>query len=216
MIDLIIDLIPILISLFISIILYKRLNPPWLRAFTWFLIFCIIISSTGYAYSFYLKKNNHFIFNIYLLVQYLFYFGIFYKTFQAKKLKKLTILVSCGFTIYLLFDFFFADGFYTFNSSAYTLGSVLTILFCLIYFGTLFKSDGFINYFRIPMFWIATGILFFFVGNFIYLSFINYILINNLDKEGNIYRFIMGTLNLLLYCLFSIGFLSNQTWKKKT
>ncbi|MGN6543108.1 MAG: hypothetical protein ACTHKY_20025 [Ginsengibacter sp.] len=212
----IIGLIPVLISLLISIIFYKRLKPSWLRLFTWFLLFSMLISITGYFYSFYLKTGNHFIFNLYLLVQFLFYFGIFYKTFQTKKLKTFTLFVSICFLIYLLINFIFLDGFHTFNSLAFTIGSVLTILFCLLYFGALFNADGFINYFKIPMFWIATGILFFFVGNFLYLSFLNYILENNLDSGGNIYEVIIITLNLLLYCFFSIGFLSNQSWKKKT
>lgn len=212
----IIGLIPVLISLLISIIFYKRLKPSWLRLFTWFLLFSMLISITGYFYSFYLKTGNHFIFNLYLLVQFLFYFGIFYKTFQTKKLKTFTLFVSICFLIYLLINFIFLDGFHTFNSLAFTIGSVLTILFCLLYFGALFNADGFINYFKIPMFWIATGILFFFVGNFLYLSFLNYILENNLDSGGNIYEVIIITLNLLLYCFFSIGFLSNQSWKKRT
>jgi hypothetical protein len=90
----IIGLIPVLISLLISIIFYKRLKPSWLRLFTWFLLFSMLISITGYFYSFYLKRGNHFILNIYLLVQFLFYFGIFYKTFQTKKLKTFTLFVS--------------------------------------------------------------------------------------------------------------------------
>ncbi len=216
MIDTLIDLIPAIISMLISIILYKKLDPAWLRLFTWFMLFTILVQIAGYIYSFYLKKSNHYIFNIYLLVQFLFYFRIFYKTFQTKKLKLLTIWVSIGFTIYTLFNFFYKPGFYTFNTSANTLGSVLTIVFCLLYFVSLFNSDLFINYFKIPMFWIATGLLFFFAGNFMYLSFIDYIIKYNLDKSGSIYWFIMVTLNLLLYSLFSIGFLSNHPWKKKT
>jgi hypothetical protein len=212
----IIGLIPVLISLLISMIFYKRLKPSWLRLFTWFLFFTIIISVVRYVYSFDFKSGNHFIFNIYLLIQFLFYFTFFYKTFQTRKLKTFTMVVSISFIVYLLFAFIFLNGFYTFNSLGFTIGSVVTILFCLLYFGTLFNAEGFINYFKIPMFWIATGILFFFVGNFLYLSFLNYILENNLDTGGNIYEFIIITLNLLLYCFFSIGFLSNQSWKKRT
>ena len=138
----IIGLIPVLISLLISIIFYKRLKPSWLRLFTWFLLFSMLISITGYFYSFYLKTGNHFIFNIYLVVQFLFYFGIFYKTFHTKKLKTFTLFVSVCFLIYLLISFIFLDEFHTFNSLAFTIGSVLTILFCLLYFGALFNADG--------------------------------------------------------------------------
>ena len=214
--DTIADLILVIISTLISILFYKKLEPVWLRFFTWFMLFTILVQIVGYIYSLDFKKSNHFIFNIYLLIQFLFYFGIFYKTFQTKKLKLLAILASIGFIVYSFSNFLYEPGFYTFDTSSNTLGSVLTIIFCLLYFVSLFKSEEFINYFKIPMFWISTGLLFFFVGNFMYLSFIDYIIKYNLDKSGSVYWFIMITLNLLLYSLFSIGFLSNHPWKKKT
>jgi hypothetical protein len=209
-------LIPTIISLLISIIMYKKLNPVWLRLFTWFILFTILIQVVGYAYSHYYKKSNHFIFNVNLLFQYLFYFVIFYKTFEQKKIKLLILAGGICFVAYTLFNFIYKKGFYTYSTPSNTLGSILTILFCLLYFVSLFQAEEFINYFKLPMFWIATGLLFFFAGNFIYYSFIGYIIEHNLDKGGRIYWYIMVTLNLLLYCFFSIGFLSNQAWNKKT
>ena len=219
MILLLVSSFPLLISLVISIVLYKRLRPKWMRLFTWFMLFSEIVSIAGYQYSATFKASNHFIFNMFLLVQFMFFFGIFYKSFQSKQLKKLAFAVSVGFLIFTILSFlsvFKKEGFYVFNSTVYMVGSFLTILFCLLFFVSLFKSEGIINYFQIPMFWIATGLLFYFVGNFVYLGFIDYIIANNLDKEGAIYRFITFTLSLLLYTLFTIGFLSNQTLKTKT
>ena len=161
-----------------------------------------------------LKRSNHFIFNIYILVQFIFYFGIFYKTFQSKNLKLTTLIISLAFVIYYWFNIIFKTGFYIFNSAGNSLGSILTIFCCLLYFVSLFTSEAVVNYFRISMFWIATGLLFFFVGNFIYLSLMGYIVKHNLDSGGNFYRYIMVTLNLLMYGLFSLGFISNQLWKK--
>jgi hypothetical protein len=120
------------------------------------------------------------------------------------------------FTVLSFLSVFKKDGFYVMNSPVYMVGSFLTILFCLLFFVSLFKSEGIVNFFQIPMFWISTGLLFYFVGNFLYLGFLDYIIANDLDKEGAIYRFITFTLNLLLYALFTIGFLSNQTLKTKT
>lgn len=216
MISIIIALIPTIISLAICIIFYKRLQPQYLRLFTWFLIFTIFIQVAGYTYSTYFRKSNHFIFNIDLLIQYLFYFVIFYYTFETKKLKLLIILAGIIFILYAFYNFFNKSGFYVYSSATNTLGSIITILFCLLYFTTLFKFEASINYFKIPMFWIATGLLFFFVGEFIYLSFIDYIVAHNIDKGGNIYSFIIVTLNLLLFSFLSIGLLSNQPWKKRT
>lgn len=219
MILLLVSSFPLLISLVISIILYKRLRPKWMKIFTWFMVFSEIVSIVGYQYSATFKASNHFIFNMFMAVEFIFFFGVFFKSFQSKRLKKLTVALSTAFLIFTALSFlsvFKKDGFFVMNSTVYMLGSLLTILLCLLFFVSLFKSEGIINYFQIPMFWIATGILFYFVGNFIYLGFIDYIIANNLDKEGAIYRFITFTLSLLLYTLFTIGFLSNQTLKTKT
>ena len=204
----------ILVCLIISILSYKKLEPAWLRLFTWFLLFTILTQVTGFVYSFYTKKSNHFIFNIYILVQFIFYFVIFYKTFQSKNLKLITLIIGIVFITYYWFNIIFKTGFYVFNSAGNSLGSILTILCCLLYFVSLFTSEAVVNYFRIPMFWIATGLMFFFAGNFIYLSLMGYIVKHNLDSGGNIFRYIMVTLNLLMYGLFSLGFISNQLWKK--
>ncbi|MEP6950664.1 MAG: hypothetical protein ABI863_15370 [Ginsengibacter sp.] len=178
------------------------------------MLFTIFTQVAGFVYSLYAKKSNHFIFNIYILVQFIFYFGIFYKTFQSKNLKLTTVLISFTFLIYYWFNIIFKTGFYVFNSAGNSLGSILTIFCCLLYFVSLFTSEVVVNYFRISMFWIATGLLFFFVGNLIYLSLIGYIVEHNLDPRGDFYRYIMVTLNLLMYGLFSLGFISNQLWKK--
>lgn len=219
MILLLVSSFPLLISLVVSIVLYKRLRPKWMRLFTWFMLFSEIVSILGYQYSDTFKTSNHFIFNLYLPIQFIFFFAIFFKSFQSKQLKKLTVALSIAFLIFAILSFlsvFKKDGFYVFNSTVYLIGSLLTILLCLLFFVSLFKSEGIINYFQIPMFWIATGLLFYFVGNSVYLGVIDYIIAHNLDKEGAIYRFITFTLSLLLYTLFTIGFLSNQTLKTKT
>jgi hypothetical protein len=204
----------ILICLIISIFFYDKLEPKWLRLFTWFLLFAIVTQVTGFVYSANYKKSNHFIFNIYILVQFIFYFGIFYKTFQTKNLKLIALIIGLVFVIYYWSIIIFKTSFFIFNSASYSLGSILTIICCLLYFVSLFKSEEVVNYFRIPMFWIATGLLFFFVGDFVYMSLMGYIVKHNLDTGGHIYRYIMVTLNLLMYGLFSLGFISNQLWKK--
>lgn len=212
MINFIAGYITLFVSIGVSIFFYKRLQPKWLRLFTWFLIFTLLIQLTGIAYSFYTKKSNHFIFNFYILIQFLFYFFLFYKTFEKQNLKIIIQLMAVLFVTYYFYNLFFGTGFFIFSTAGNTLGSILIIICCLLYFVSLFKSELILNYFRIPMFWIATGLLFYFVGNFIYLSLMGYIVKHNLDTAGNFYVLLV-TLNFLLYGLFTSGFLSNQLWK---
>jgi len=166
-------------------------------------------------YSTYTQKSNHFIFNFYILIQFPVYFLIFYATFEERRMKFLVITATVVFLIYHFYNMIFREGLFIFSTPSYTLGSVLVIVCCLVYFFNLLSSESEINYFRIPMFWIATGLLFYFVGDTVYMSLLGYIVKNNLDTEGRFYGYIMFTLNFLLYGLTTFGFVSNHVWKKK-
>lgn len=210
----IIDNIPTLVSLLTVIIFYKKLQPAWLQLFLYFLLITFATDIGAALYSHYLKKSNHFIVNFYSLIAYNFYFLTFYKAFETKSNK---VIVSASFLVYISFflnDALFINGPYNFNTYSSSVGSILLVLCCLLYFMWLFTSDGLINYFRIPMFWIATGLLFFYVGSLVQNSLVRYIIDNHLDPDGRIYHFIMVTLNVLLYGAFTISFICNQVWKK--
>jgi hypothetical protein len=114
-----------------------------------------------------------------------------------------------------LWDIIFFEGFLFFNIYSFCFGSILIVLCCLLYFMWLFTSNELINYFALPMFWISTGILFFYVGNLVQVSLMRYIITNHLDPAGSIYRFIMVTLNIILSGAFIAGFLCNRPWKKE-
>lgn len=200
-----------LISLIIITIVYKRLQPKWLQLFFYFLLFTFITDLGATYYSQFYKKSNHFIINIYLLFNFIFYFLIFYKTFDTGKLKK---IVSASVIIYLLIficDIIFINGLFFYNIYSYCLGSILIVLCSLVYFMRLFTSENLLNYFKIPMFWIATGLLFYYVGTLVQYSLMEYII---KYKLGYIFYIINIILNAILFGAFSIGFLCNYKWKK--
>ena len=204
------------ISIIVGFVYYKKLQPNWLQYFVWYLLYTLLFEIVAYLYSHYTKRSNHFLINSNIIIEFLFYFYIFFKTFQKKILKQLTCIMAVIYMLYNLYYIFAGAGIFIYNSSGNSIGSVFIIICCLIYFYSLFQSELNINYFRIPMFWIATGLLFFLVGNALYLALLNYILDYRLDPHANFYLSINITLNLLLYSLFTCGFLSNQLWKKET
>jgi hypothetical protein len=212
---LIVGCITLVISIVLSFFYYRKLQPRWLQSFAWFLLFILIIQFVAYFYSYYTRKSNLFIINGINVIEFLFYFFVFFKAFNNKKLKQLAFAMALSFTLFFLYHIFFGAGIFVYDSASYSEGSVLIIICCLIYFYTLFQSELNLNYFKIPMFWISTGLLFFFIGSSIYDSLFSYIINHNLDPHGAFFKAIMITLNLLLYGLITCGFLSNQIWKIK-
>jgi hypothetical protein len=212
--DLIIGSIPLMISTVVSIILYRKLDPRWLRLFPWFLAITFIIQAGGFYYSHIFKKSNHFIFNSYILIEHVFYIFIFYKALENKRLKNFVFIILLAFIIIYFFEIFLFNNYFVYNGFARNIGQFLTFCCCLLYLFELLSSSKSINYFTIPMFWITTGIMLATVGNFAYLSFFDYIMENNLDPNGEVYGIITTSLSILEYGLFTFGFLCKNIWIK--
>lgn len=212
--SILLDTMPTLASLLAVTIYYKRLQPKWLQLFFYFLLFTLAIETVAALYSQRYQKSNHFILNIYLLINFCFYLLIFMKAFEKRSLKIFARATLLLFVLFYLADIIFIEGFYYFNVYSFCIGSVFIVLCCLLYFMGLLTSDKLVNYFTIPMFWISTGLLFFYVGNLVQMSLLKYIIDNRLDPGGEIYLFISVTLNVLLYGALTISFLCKQPWKK--
>jgi len=212
--DLIIATIPLLIALTISCFRYHLLEPHRLRLFTWFLMATFIVQTSGYFYSLAFKKSNHFIFNLYTLIEYTFYPYIFSKTVKAPFTKKLIKVALLGFVLFYIYQIFLRGQFFIYNSLTSNIGEFLTLICCLCYFADLLMDDELIVFFNTPMFWITTGIMFAAVGDFLYMSFFDYIVNNNLDPKGHIYSIMETALSIIEYGFFCIGFTCKKTWIK--
>ena len=213
-VSLIIGSAALLISIIACISRYSLLEPDWLRLFAYFLSFEFVVQLSGWLYSHFTHRSNHFIFNGLIITEFIFYLFIIYKGLSRPELKMAVKIITWIFIILALSNLLFFESVHKFNEHTYTLGTLLVILACLLYFAEIFMSETIVNFFRLPMFWISTGLFFFYAGNGIYLSILNYIERNNLDPDGKVYIQVMVILNLLLNILCTIGFLCNGSWKK--
>lgn len=206
------DSVPLIICL-VTILAtgFRKPQPHWLRLCFYLLIFMFIIDMGASLYSGYFHKSNHFIINLSLPVIFISYFLLFYKTFETPRSKNIVVGSIIIYSMVFLTDLIFINGLYFFNIYSYCVASVLIMLCCLLYFVGLFTTDALLNYFRMPMFWISTGMLFFYAGNLVQYSLMWYIIEN---KLGDLYNVINTLLNTILFGGFSISFLCNYSWKK--
>jgi hypothetical protein len=205
--EIVIGSIPLLAAFIISAIRYKRLKPSILRLFAWFLSFTFCIQIAGYYYSLLFKKSNHWIFNIYTLAAYGFYFCLVFRILRRPVLRLASFAMALLFLAVYAYEMCWAGSFIVYNSFAVNMGDFLVLGGCLLYLSELLMADQTINCFRMPLFWICTGIMFANIGSFLYLSFFNYILTNNLDPEGVIYGVISTVCSVIEYSFFIIAFL---------
>jgi hypothetical protein len=88
------------------------------------------------------------------------------------------------------------------------LGSFFIVVFCLFYFYESILPDQINSKLSMqPFFWICIGLLLFYLGSVIINALFEYLRSNDLYKEGvRIYAIINQSLNVILYCSFSISF----------
>lgn len=210
MLDLIIGCIPLLIALIVSLIIYNRPEQQWFRLFPLFLLSTFIFQTGGYLYSLITRQSNHFIFNCYLLVEYLFYLTLFYNCVNRKLFKKIIGLLGLSFLLLYFYHIVILNQFFFYDTISKNYGQLLTLICCCLYLAELLMTDELLNYFKIPMFWITTGIMVASVGHFMYISFFNYILSHHLDPDGYLFGVISTTLSVIEYGFFTIGFLCKK------
>lgn len=219
MTELIIGSMTMIATLFVAILRYGKLKPKWLRLFAWFTLAEFIIQFSGYFYVTITGiRDNIFIFNINIFIEYGFYLFVFYLAVRAARSKKIVIILLVVFTLLYIFHVFIKQPF-TIQGSAYNawmnnIGEFFTLLCCFIYLVELMLVEERINFLAIPMFWMTTGIMIQVVGVFIFLAFSDYIFRHNLDPDGKIYGLIMTICNLIQYGFFTLGFLANGIWRE--
>ncbi len=212
--DLLIGSITLIVALAVSLSMYKKLEPSWFRLFPWFLLASLIIQTIAYYYSRLSGKSNHFIFNIYILIEYGFYMLICYLAINKILFKRLIMAIAIIFILFYCSAVILFGDFYIYNTSIRNLGALLSFFCCILFLAEILMSDEIRDFFVIPMFWIVTGIMITNLGTFLYFSFFNYILKNNLDPDGTVYIIMTDSLSIIEFGFFSIGFLCKRIWKK--
>lgn len=198
-----------------GLVKFNQLYPRYTRAFVLVLIVCILLQFIAYYYSHESKRNNHFIINLYFFILDSSVLGIYYVASPTKKHKTLIKVLLLVYLFFALWNIIIGQGFFTYNTYTRSLGATCVIISSIYFLSTLFLADTPVNYFSVPIFWFATGWLFYYSGVIVYFSLLGYIVKHNLDPEGNIYAIIMLTLESVLYILMFIGFYTASKWKKE-
>lgn len=136
-------------------------------------------------------------------VEILFINWFFNKTLSTKRKKIIVIGTTVYITIWILEKTLIAGADYFFQSLSYTIGSLFILIYLIIFFIEFVGSEKILNFYTHTLFWVALGMLFFYLGTFPF-----YGLYNELMKNMHIfipYAWAATSLNYLMYILFTIG-----------
>jgi len=187
---------------------YKWKGSPW-RWFSFYLLFIVLSEAFGeYTYRYKLSDARDFFFNyINIPAQFFIAFYIFYRVGENKTARVLPLICAGIYiTSWLANKLYLGQQWY---SLSYTTGNLLLLVLILRFLLALASSKEILNFKRNILFWICTGWMLYYLGTLPYYGLRNTLAEKYYDLFVS-YSYVVQTLNITMYLLFSVGFL----WSK--
>jgi hypothetical protein len=147
------------------------------------------------------------IYNIFFLVQFWTYGYYYYRLIRVELLRKLILFFLVVFPLFWVATVFFLLGFNRWDSYLLIVGSFFSIVLALLYYYQLILDEEVPPLRNLPEFWIATGMLLFYLGALPYFGTLNFLVHHNLLLgTGGLVNTVRG-LDILMYGAISFGFL---------
>lgn len=207
-------MIPLLLSTIISI---RSIRFKWPLTYRMFSILLILISFVEgfeilWKYYLYNAGNRHFsnsnlwIYNFFLIPQYLLYMAVFYQAITSGVIRKTIIVLGLVFVSFSIVNWVYFQSIYSVNSYSLLLASGIIIFLTVSYFEQLRKSKTIISLYSHPMVWISLGAFIFHAANIPYLISLNYLIRNNVSLAIALFYIFLG-LNCIMYLFYIKAFL---------
>ena len=145
----------------------------WLMPFT---ILIVIVELTGRYFKEELgnKQANQILYNISIPIEYMFYTSLYRVHYQKKLFKKIANLFLIMFPVFVVINMIFIIDIKELDWKIVQVGTFSMIVLSCFYFSDIMKLESEMHLFRNPMFWIATGVLLFNAGEFLFSLSIEY------------------------------------------
>lgn len=151
---------------------------------------------------------NHPIYHAFSCISYIQLSAFFYYTFQSKYLKRLLLGSVPAYTLLSLLYLILWEPITEYPSLAFMTEHFLVIVWCFIFYYNVLNYKEPYRPEKDRTFWIITGLLFYFTGNFFIATFYNYIEDHRRDYLTTLY-YAGYVFNYLLYVNIIIAILIN-------
>ena len=193
------------LSIIVGALRFRSLQPKPVRWLVPFLSATLVAEVAGLIMV-RMSIQDLWIFNLFTCGEFVFYSFFYLNVLENQRVKKI-IRYAIGFYLLLfLINIFWIEGFYRFHTITYRIGSVMIVVWAYLYFRQLMRSSAYSPVLRNPIFWISTGLLFFYTGFFFYMTAFNILLKAKVSTNAYVWYIISDTLNALLYTCFLISF----------
>ena len=190
------------IALWAAIVRWNENKHSAQRYFLHFMVFVAVVEISANLSRIYTNLGHSYIYNVYIIVSFLFFFSWFYTIVKPKKM------------FYWIFGIYAIAIIISVSTESFTknllhitlyVGTLLILFLATMYFKSLLEKKEVVHFHKLQPFWIATGLLIFYVG-FLPVQFLRGL--EGFDRVN--FQFIMMVLNIFLYGCFVIAFLCPQ------
>jgi hypothetical protein len=184
-----------------------------------FRIFSVLLGLTVVVESFaaFLGRSFHFgpfsrVYTIFLLLQFWVYGYFFYRVVWAAALRRLILVFLVGFPLFWVVTESCFFGFLRWNPFVPIVGSFFTIVFVLLYYYELITDREAPSLQRLPEFWIATGMLLFYLGALPYFGTLDFLVHRHLLAGSGVWVGVIRGLDIFMYALIALGY--GAQWRR--
>lgn len=196
-----------IICLILAVIYLGKKQAGWYWYFIPFMFLIVALESTGYIMAAFFRLNNHWVYNIEMLLEIFTIPLLFTKIFSDAAMKERNIIVGGFFVMLTAFMIeSIHKGFLTYNTFTYLAMSAIFTFYGGTYFYNLLKRPEPVNNSKFAPLWIVAGIfIFYFTGAAVNVFFDQLMQLN--ISRGIPLRYIIFTvLNAILYGFWSYAF----------
>jgi len=205
------DIIQLSVFLISLSVFAQKPVPLYLRLFPLYL-FLLMIEDLVIEYTSPLGIHNNIIPNIGGIAEFAFYFFVIRSVIVNTNVKKRIYYVTLAFAVFAVI-ILLIHGNELFNPINFTVGTVITVVFCIYYFFELFQKTEAQSLSRLTSFWLVSGILFNAVLIFPIFALISFM--DNISKANrkttrivfDHIETIFNMISVLTYILYSTGFI---------
>jgi hypothetical protein len=151
-------------------------------------------------------KNNYWIYHLFTLVEFWTYGYYYYQVIRLQRARRLLIGYMALFPVFWVITVFFIFGWDRWNSYVIIVGSFFAVVFVLIYYYQLLMSREIASLRNLTEFWIATGMLIFYMAALPFYGTLNFLLAYHHGVAKTLYKVLL-IIDTIMYAIFSYGYL---------